>query len=72
MVAKRKGSQHRQQSLFHLWGPYWNERDAENTKDEAYIAYMGRFSDFCHSSDTALYNDEKSHLGACYFAWKYD
>ena len=28
-VAKRKGSQHRQQSLFHLWGPYWNERDAE-------------------------------------------
>ena len=40
---KERGSRHRQQSLFHLWGPYWNERDAENAKDEAYIAYMGPF-----------------------------
>ena len=40
-LRKERGSQHRQQSLFHLWGSYWNERDAENAKDEAYIAYMG-------------------------------
>ena len=45
----------------------------KNAKDEAYIAYMGCFSDFCHfTSDTALYNDERAILGACYFAWKYD
>ena len=45
----------------------------KNAKDEAYIAYMGPFSDFCHfTSDTALYNDERAILGACYFAWKYD
>ena len=72
-AAKRKGSRHRQQSLFHLWGPYWNERDAENAKDEATLPIWGRFSDFCHfTGDTALYNDERAILGSCYFAWKYD
>ena len=45
----------------------------KNAKDEAYIAYMGAFrASVIFTRDTALHNDERTILGACYFAWKYD
>ena len=61
-------------NLYSIYGALIGMKEMpKNAKDEAYIAYMGRFSDFCHfTSDTALYNDERAILGACYFAWKYD
>ena len=42
-LRKERGSQHRQQSLFHLWGLIGMKEMPKNAKDEAYIAYMGAF-----------------------------